>query len=59
MNSGNCLQYSFFENLPRRFELISFMDNDFELPGGPINSIGILFKIQTKLVNRFYLNALL
>lgn len=38
---------------------MSLIERDFELPGSPMSSTGILLRMQTKEVKRFYLRALL
>jgi hypothetical protein len=45
------------DSAPLRFEANKFTESDFELPGLPIIKIGILFIIQTKVVNVFSFKA--
>ena len=56
LNYGNFLQNYESEFAPFRFELIILIDNDLEFPGFPIISMGILFIIHIRVVNKFYLN---
>jgi hypothetical protein len=54
---GYFLQKVLCELYPLRLEQSIFMDSDFELPGFPIIKMGILFWMQTKLVNRLSIKA--
>lgn len=53
LNSGNFWQNYDSEFKPLRFELIILIESDFEFPGLPMIRTGILFMMQTNVVNTF------